>query len=239
MLGEGWSGGRHACRGDPHLHEYHRYRVILPLVLGSHTARPTLPGRPSIRTLDAADSGKLCIFVAGREATISRCQPLFEVIGRQTVGVGRDPAEANLLQLCVIALFASLFESLREVVVLSERGGIAPDRFQKLMSESVFAAGPHAGYGALIAATRAPAVMTVEQGRRNAALLIETANALDTKLPLMRLLRDELDSLMSRGMATLDWLAVATSGDIGDTGGTPAANSHQGGSQAQGPPTSA
>ena len=156
---------------------------------------------------DAAAKGELCIFVAGRADTISRCQPLFEVMGQQTVEVGRDPAEANLLQLCAIGLVASLFESLRETIVLSERGGIAPERFLKLMSRSVFATGPEASDGALIAAVRALAVTTAKQSRRSAAPLIETANALNAKPPLASLNQDELDSLISRGLVTLDWLA--------------------------------
>jgi len=187
---------------------------------------------PVFGDADAAAKGELCIFVAGRPGTISRCQPLFDVLGRSTVEAGRHPEDANLLQLCAIGLVGSLVESLGESIALADKGGIAPERFLKLMSQSLFAGGLHAGYGALAAVRGESSIITVNQGRRYAALLLDSANALNARLPLISVLSDRLDSLMNRGLGALDWLTIATSRNSDGSAG----DSDKGGEQAEGSP---
>jgi len=159
-----------------------------------------------------AAKGELFIFAGGREDTIWRCQPLFDVVGCQTVVVSDDPAEANLLQLCAVGLVSALVENLGETIALADKGGIGRERFLKLMSGSVFATGLHASYSALIARTSPPAVLTVEQGARNAALILNSADALGVRMPLMRVLRDRLSTLATRGLGDQDWLSISRSG---------------------------
>jgi 3-hydroxyisobutyrate dehydrogenase-like beta-hydroxyacid dehydrogenase len=163
----------------------------------------------------------LCIFAGGRPDSVSRCQPLFDVIGRQTVVVSKDPADANLLQLCAVGLIGCLVESLGEAMALADKGGIGQERLLKLMSESLFAAGMHSSYGALIGGgVGRPAVMTVEQARANTALLLDTAQAVGARMPMMNLLRDRLDTLAGRGLGDRDWLEISASGTCGLPDGT-------------------
>jgi len=162
----------------------------------------------------AAAKGEVFIFAGGREETIWRCQPLFDVIGRQTVVVSRDPSEANLLQLCTVGLVSALVESFGEAIELADKGGIGRERFLKLMSTSVCAtAGLHASYGALIARSGRSAVLTVDRGARNASLILNSADALGVRMPLMRVLRDRLNALARQGLGDQDWLSVFTSGN--------------------------
>jgi 3-hydroxyisobutyrate dehydrogenase-like beta-hydroxyacid dehydrogenase len=165
---------------------------------------------PVFGRADAAANGELLIFAAGRADTITRCQPLFDVIGRQTIVVGAEPAEANLLQLSALALISALVGSLGEAMVLADKGGIAKDRYLRLMSESLFPAGLHAGYGALIEGRREGiAGTTVEQARRVAALLTDAADAVGARTPLMRLFLNELNGLTGQGLGGAEWLEVA------------------------------
>jgi 3-hydroxyisobutyrate dehydrogenase-like beta-hydroxyacid dehydrogenase len=165
---------------------------------------------PVFGRADAAASGDLLIFAAGRGDTITRCQPLFDVIGRQTIIVGAEPAEANLLQLSALALISALVGSLGEAMTLADKGGIAKDRYLRLMTESLFPAGLHAGYGALLAGRKEGiAGTTVEQARRVAALLTDAADAVGARTPLMRLFLSELNGLSDQGLGTSEWLEVA------------------------------
>jgi 3-hydroxyisobutyrate dehydrogenase-like beta-hydroxyacid dehydrogenase len=190
---------------------------------------------PMFGRASAAAKGELFIFAGGREDTIWRCQPLFDVVGCQTVLVGRDPAEANLLQLCAVGLVSALAENLGEAIMLADRGGIGQERFLKLMSRSVFATGLHASYGALIARTCPPAVLTVEQGDRNAALILNSADALGVPMPLMRVLRDRLNALTTRGLGDQDWLSISRSGAAEDSGNSRATQTRPGTDQAEDP----
>jgi 3-hydroxyisobutyrate dehydrogenase-like beta-hydroxyacid dehydrogenase len=182
-----------------------------------------------------AAKGELFIFAGGREDTIWRCQPLFDVVGCQTVVVSHDPAEANLLQLCAVGLVSALVENLGEAIALADNGGIGQARFMKLMSGSVFATGLHASYGALVARTSPPAVLTVEQGARNAALILNSADALGVRMPLMRVLRDRLSALATQGLGDQDWLSIARSGAADGSGDSYVTQTRPGSDQADKP----
>jgi 3-hydroxyisobutyrate dehydrogenase-like beta-hydroxyacid dehydrogenase len=161
---------------------------------------------PLFRGRDAAVSSELCIFAGGRRDIVSYCQPLFDAIAPQTIEVSEDPAEANLLQLCSLGLIGSLVESLGEAVALAQHGGIAADRFFKLMAESLFSRGLHASYGALLSPVP-PRLVTVTQARKSAGLLLDAAKTVGAATPLMDLLSDRLGALEELGMGDVDWLA--------------------------------
>ncbi len=165
---------------------------------------------PVFGRADAAARGELLIFAAGRADTITRCQPLFDIIGRQTINVGAQPAEANLLQLSALALISAIVGSLGEAITLADKGGISKERYLNLMSESLFREGLHASYGALVEGKKEGIAGTkVEQACRVAALLTDAADAVGARTPLMRLLLNELNGLTDRGFATAEWLEVA------------------------------
>ncbi len=165
---------------------------------------------PVFGRADAAAKGELLIFAGGRADTIMRCQPLFDIIGRQTINVGGRPEEANLLQLSALALISAIVGSLGEAMTLADKGGISRDRYLKLMSESLFPAGLHAGYGALVAGKKEGiAGTTVEQARRVAALLTDAADAVGARTPLMRLFLHQLNDLTDQGLGGAEWLEVA------------------------------
>jgi 3-hydroxyisobutyrate dehydrogenase-like beta-hydroxyacid dehydrogenase len=169
----------------------------------------------------AATKAGLFIFAGGREDTILRCQPLFDVVGKQTIVVGSDPAEANLLQLCVVGLVGTLVESLGEAMTLARKGGIGQQRFLKLLAGSVCATGLHASYGELISAADPASVLTVEQGVRNAGLILNSADAIGVPMPMMLLLRDRLAVLERRGLGDRDWLSIFRSGLADQAEGEP------------------
>lgn len=155
---------------------------------------------------DAAANCELCIFAGGRAETIAYCQSLFDAIARHTIEVSEDPAKANLIQLCSLGLIGSLVQSLGEAVALAEHGGVAPQRFMKLMSGSLFGEGLHASYAALALADP-PRLVTVTQACQTARLLLDSAKTVGAATPLMDLLCDRLHALQQSGMGNVDWLA--------------------------------
>jgi len=161
---------------------------------------------PVIGLPHSTAGGEICIFVAGRADTVSRCNRLFDVMGDRRIQVGEDPAEANLLHLCALGLIGSLVQSLREATFLADKGGIAPERFLALVSQSASAKPLFASYGNLIGARTSYATVTVEQGREQARLLADAANILGAQTPLMRLVRAQLDALANHGLGGQGWM---------------------------------
>ncbi len=80
------------------------------------------------------------------------------------------------------------------------------------MSESLFTTGLHASYGAVLAEADATTLLTVNQGSRYAGLLLNSANALGVRMPLARLLQDQLNALTRQGLGDWDWLTIFRSG---------------------------
>ena len=70
-------------------------------------------GRP-----EAAAAAKLFIVAAGADATLVRCQQLFDAMGQQTFVTSAKPSEANLVKLSGNFLIASVLESLGEAFAL-------------------------------------------------------------------------------------------------------------------------
>lgn len=61
---------------------------------------------------DAAKSRQLFVVAAGAPVDLDRCQPLFDVLGRKTFLIGREPAHANLVKLLGNMLTAATLEIL-------------------------------------------------------------------------------------------------------------------------------
>ncbi len=78
----------------------------------AYVAAPVF-GRP-----EAAAAAKLFVVAAGPEATLARCQPLFDAIGQRTFVVGDKPSSANLVKLSGNFLLAAMIECLGEAFAL-------------------------------------------------------------------------------------------------------------------------
>jgi 3-hydroxyisobutyrate dehydrogenase-like beta-hydroxyacid dehydrogenase len=161
-------------------------------------------GRP-----DAAAARKLFIIAAGQADTLARCQPLFDAIGQRTLVAGGDPSAANLLKLTGNMLIASVIESLGEAIALARKGGIAPERYMDIMSQTLFTIAMHANYGALIADERLEPGFKARLGLKDIRLVLQAADALEVPMPTASLLHDQFIALCAQGDGELDWTALA------------------------------
>ncbi len=72
----------------------------------SYVSAPVF-GRPPL-----AAQGQLDIIAAGPKAALARCQPLFEVLGKQVFVVGTEAEKANAVKIARNFLLATVIESL-------------------------------------------------------------------------------------------------------------------------------
>ncbi len=162
-------------------------------------------GRP-----DAAAAAKLFIVVAGQDAAIAACVPLFEALGQRHFVVGDRAPMANLVKIAGNFLIASVIESLSETQALVSKAGIEPGRFVDILVNTLFGAPVYKTYGTLIAGERfSPAGFKAELGLKDITLALDAARGLKAPLPLASLIADRFLALIASGGGALDWSALS------------------------------
>ncbi|HLW81102.1 MAG TPA: NAD(P)-dependent oxidoreductase [Candidatus Acidoferrales bacterium] len=171
-------------------------------------------GRP-----EAAAAAKLFVCVAGLALVKKKVQPILRAIGQEIFDFGEDPGSANVVKLCGNFLVASTVAALAEMLVLAEKNGVS----KKAMAEMIGKFSPlHYSYASMMAEGRfEPAGFRLALGLKDINLILETAAASVTPLPIASLLRDRWLASMAKGRANLDWSAVIL--DVAENAGIHAA----------------
>jgi 3-hydroxyisobutyrate dehydrogenase-like beta-hydroxyacid dehydrogenase len=161
-------------------------------------------GRP-----DAAAQRQLWIVAGGPSDALDRCAPLFAAIGQGTFRFARPP-HANLMKLVGNLTIASLIETLGEVLVLVEKGGVAPGDAMQVLS-AVFQSPVLKGYGSRIATqSYRPAGFRMDLGFKDVTLALRSGEELKVPLPIASLIHDHFVEALALGRGDLDWSALAT-----------------------------
>lgn len=170
----------------------------------SYVAAPVF-GRPSL-----AAQGQLDIIAAGPQAALSKCDPLFRVLGKQVFIVGADPAAANAVKIARNFLLAAMIESLGEAFALVRKCGVAPADFLNVIANTSLGSPAYRNYGKLIVdqAWR-PAQFTMPLGVKDVELALATAKDAGMDLQLGHLVRKNLLAAIVAGRAEQDWAALA------------------------------
>jgi 3-hydroxyisobutyrate dehydrogenase-like beta-hydroxyacid dehydrogenase len=162
-------------------------------------------GRP-----EAAAAAKLFIVAAGAEATLARCQPLFDAMGQQTFVISTKPSEANLVKLSGNFLIASVLESLGEAFALVRKSGIDPQRYLNILTSSLFSAPVYRTYGSIIAEDKNPTDgFKMSLGLKDIRLALAAAEAMTVPMPVASLVRDHFMEGVAQGEGDSDWSGLA------------------------------
>ena len=159
-------------------------------------------GRP-----EAAAAAKLWICVSGLAAAKKRVQPILAAIGQGIFDFGEDAGAANVVKLCGNFLVAASIETLAEMLTLAEKSGVS----KKAVAEMIGKLSPlHSGYANQIADQKfEPAGFRLTLGLKDVNLIVQTAAASMTPMPLASLLHDRYVSSVAKGRGDLDWSAIA------------------------------
>jgi 3-hydroxyisobutyrate dehydrogenase-like beta-hydroxyacid dehydrogenase len=162
-------------------------------------------GRP-----EAAAAAKLFVVAAGSEATLARCQPLFDAVGQRTFIVGDKPSSANLVKLSGNFLLAAMIECLGEAFALIRKGGIEPHAYLEILTSTLFSAPAYKTYGTIIANEQyEPAGFAMSLGLKDVRLALAAADALAAPMPVASLVHDHFLAGVARGAGDSDWSALA------------------------------
>ncbi len=152
-------------------------------------------------------AGKLSIAVSGPEDAYAEVLPLLHDIGRVVTRVG-DDEQARLVKLAHNIFLGVVTQSLSEIVVLAERGGVPRSAFMEFLNGSVM--------GSVFTGYKAPAVVnldltptfTSELLRKDFDYGLAVGRELGVPLPVAALTHHLVQASIGRGHGDEDFVAL-------------------------------
>jgi 3-hydroxyisobutyrate dehydrogenase-like beta-hydroxyacid dehydrogenase len=175
----------------------------------AHTERgQSYVAAPVFGNPDAAKQRQLYIVTAGAAADIARCQPLFDNMGQQTLTVGDEPWQANLVKLVGNMMTATALEVMSEAVAVFVKRGLDPKPFIDIMTGTMFGGRAHKIYGDKIVRQSYAPGFVLPLVLKDVRLALAEAEAAGAPMPSVNVVHDRLVTGIARGHGDLDWTAL-------------------------------
>lgn len=155
-----------------------------------------------------AATGQLDIIAAGAEATLTRCTPLFEALGRRWFNVGTEPHRANIVKIARNFLIGSIIESLGEAFALVQKSGVDPAAFLDIITSTSMNAPAYKNYGRLMLEKPAPPSFTLKLGMKDVEIALQAGADTGVPMPLAELLRAQHLAAIERGYGEREWASL-------------------------------
>ncbi len=149
-------------------------------------------------------AGMLSLVASGPEETFRRVQPLLEHIGRHVTYVG-DGDVARLVKICHNLLLGVVTQSLAEITVLAEKGGVSRAAFLDFLNNSVM--------GSVFTRYKSPAFVNLDYTptftpillRKDFDLGLAAAHELDVPMPVAAATAQAVQASVSSGRVEEDF----------------------------------
>jgi 3-hydroxyisobutyrate dehydrogenase len=173
---------------------------------GSALLAAPVSGNPSV-----VRSGKLSVFVSGPEAAFREASPILQLYGSKVTYLGEGEA-ARLVKICHNLLLGVVTQTLAEITVLAERGGVSRADFLECINDSVL--------GSVFSRYKTPAFVNLDfvptfTGhllRKDLELGLEVARQYNVPLPVSALVHQMVMELIGRGFGDLDYASLLQMG---------------------------
>ncbi|MGH9252301.1 MAG: NAD(P)-dependent oxidoreductase, partial [Acidimicrobiales bacterium] len=151
-----------------------------------------------------AAAGKLSLVVSGSEETHERVLPLLEQLGQHVTYVG-DGDTARLVKICHNLFLGVVTQSMAEITVLAERGGVSRAAFLEFLNHSVM--------GSVFTRYKTPAFVRLDYTptftpvllRKDFDLGLAAARELDVPMPLATATAQLVQAIVSGGRTSEDF----------------------------------
>jgi 3-hydroxyisobutyrate dehydrogenase len=155
----------------------------------------------------AAEGGTLIFIVGGKEATITRMQPLFDAMGKKLIHMGDNGLglSAKLAQNLQIAF---IYEGLAEGLTLAAKLGVKPEKLIELIQASMIRSG--------VADYKAPFILKKDYSpnfplrlmHKDMHLMMDAAKENGVKLPGLEKIDEIYEAASRAGYDNLDYAAT-------------------------------
>jgi 3-hydroxyisobutyrate dehydrogenase-like beta-hydroxyacid dehydrogenase len=152
-------------------------------------------------------AGRLTFVVSGPADAFEVAQPYLEMLGSGVTYVGEDE-RARLVKICHNLFLGVVTQSLAEITVLAQKGGVKRSAFLEFLNNSVMGS-PFTRYKspAFVNLDLAP-TFTPELLRKDFDLGLSAGRELEVPLPVAALVRELIQGMMGRGYVNEDFAAL-------------------------------
>jgi 3-hydroxyisobutyrate dehydrogenase len=159
-------------------------------------------GNPNV-----AKAGRLTFVVSGPREAFLGVQPYLELLGAGATYVGEGEL-ARLVKIAHNLLLGAVIETVAEITVLAEKGGVPRASFLEFLNSSVM--------GSTFTRYKTPALVKLDWTptftplllRKDFDLGLEAAESLGVSLPICELVRSQVQELIDRGYSDGDFAAL-------------------------------
>ena len=149
-------------------------------------------------------SGRLTFVVSGPEEAYETVRPYFEVLGKGVTYVGEGEA-ARLVKICHNLMLGVVAQTMAEITVLAEKGGVRRSAFLDFLNKSVM--------GSTFTKYKTPAYVNLDFTptftplllRKDFDLGLAAARELEVPMPVAALVREIVQSMIGNGSVDVDF----------------------------------
>jgi 3-hydroxyisobutyrate dehydrogenase-like beta-hydroxyacid dehydrogenase len=154
-------------------------------------------------------AGRATFVVSGPADAFESARPVLETLGRGLTYVGVGD-RARLVKICHNLFLGVVAQSLAEITVLAEKGGVSRTDFLAFLNDSVM--------GSAFSRYKTPAFVTLDYTptftpellRKDFDLGLELADELGAELPVAALVRSLVQAMIDEGLVDVDFAALLT-----------------------------
>jgi 3-hydroxyisobutyrate dehydrogenase-like beta-hydroxyacid dehydrogenase len=173
----------------------------------AHERGTALLAAPVSGNPKVVDAGLLTIVVSGPQEAWLQARPLLELLGAGVTYVG-DGERARLVKICHNLMLGIVAQTLAEILVLAEKGGVARADFMAFLNDSVM--------GSMFTRYKTPAYVnldfrptfTPELLLKDFALGTDAARELGVPLPVAAAAQQVVQALVGHGYTDVDFAAL-------------------------------
>jgi len=152
-------------------------------------------------------ASKLTIVASGPREAFDMAQPYLEALGRGATYVGEGEL-ARMVKICHNVLLGVVTQSLAEITVLAEKGGVPRHAFLDFINNSVM--------GSMFSRYKTPAFVNLDMSptftpvllRKDMDLGLSAARALDVPMPVAAITREIVQTVIGTGRTDCDFAAL-------------------------------
>jgi 3-hydroxyisobutyrate dehydrogenase-like beta-hydroxyacid dehydrogenase len=155
----------------------------------------------------AVEAGALSIVASGDKHAFDRAKPYLEAIGKSVSYVG-DGEKARMVKICHNVILGIVAQSMVEITVLAEKGGVPRHAFLEFLNSSVM--------GSTFSAYKTPAYVNLDFTptftpvllRKDMDLGLAAARELGVPMPVAAAARECVQALIGNGYVDCDFAAL-------------------------------
>jgi 3-hydroxyisobutyrate dehydrogenase-like beta-hydroxyacid dehydrogenase len=170
--------------------------------IGTQVLAAPVSGNPKV-----VRSGRLTVVASGPQEAFDLAEPVLAAFGHKVTYVGDNDA-ARLVKICHNLLLGVVSQTLAEITVLAEKGGVARSAFLEFINSSVM--------GSVFTRYKTPAIVNLDYSptftahllRKDFELGLAAAHDLDVPLPVAALVHQLVVQLIGHGYGDQDFIAL-------------------------------